>query len=281
MAPPDPFSENAALIERAISHVCRRNRLSGPEGEDFASSTRVALIENDHARIRAFAGRSSLQTYLIVIITRLFQDWRNAQWGKWRPSAEAKRLGPLAVKLETLIVRDKRTFEEACETLLTNHGVAEDRTTLEALAARFPARTGRTFTDESALETVAATGPGPDAAFDAAQAAGGAADAASALKQVVGTLPPQDRVILKMRFHDDFSVAEIAKVMKLEQKPLYRRIDRLLSDLRAALEARGLDAPAIRAVIEDGGFESGGWESCGEVRLFDRGRSRDEVERVS
>lgn len=281
MAPPDPFSENAALIERAISHVCRRNRLSGPEAEDFASSTRLALIENDHARIRAFAGRSSLQTYLIVIITRLFQDWRNAQWGKWRPSAEAKRLGPLAVKLETLIVRDKLTFEEACETLRTNHGVAEDRTTLEALVARFPVRTGRTFTDESALETVAATGPAPDAAFDSAQAVGGAADAASALKQVVGTLAPQDRVILRMRFHDDFSVAEIAKVMKLEQKPLYRRIDRLLSALRAALEARGLDAPAIRGVIEDGGFESGGWESRGEVRLFDRGRSRDEVERVS
>ena len=41
------------------------------------------------------------------------QDWRNARWGKWRPSAEARRQGALATHLERLMRRDGLTFEEA------------------------------------------------------------------------------------------------------------------------------------------------------------------------
>ncbi len=281
MSPDDPYLANRALIERAISHVCRRHRLSGPEGEDFTSATRIALIEDDHARIRAFSGRSSIQTYLIVVITRLFQDWRNAQWGKWRPSAEARRLGPVAMKLETLTVRDKLSFEEAVETLRTNHGVTEDRASLEVIYARFPVRPGRSFTGEEALETVPAPDSRADAPLDQAEAAAAAGRAAESLGKVLSNLPPQDRLIIKMRFNDGFGVAEIAKVMKLEAKPLYRRIERLLMDLRRAMEATGVGSEAIKGVIADRGFEVAGWETRGEVRPFDRGRSPANQERVS
>lgn len=285
MSSDDLYLEHRALIERAISHVCRRHRLSGTEGEDFSSSARIALIEDDHARIRAFSGRSSLQTYLTVVISRLFQDWRNAQWGKWRPSAEAQRLGPLATRLETLTVRDKLSFEEAVETLKTNHGVTEDRATLEALYARFPVRPGRSFTGEDALATLASPDGGADAALDQAEAASAAARAQAALARALTSLPPQDRLIIKMRFDDDFGVAEIAKVLKLEAKPLYRRIERVLGELRRALEASGLSLEAVKDVIASRGFDVGeqadGREARGEVRPFDRGRSPAERERVS
>jgi RNA polymerase sigma factor for flagellar operon FliA len=277
----DLYLANRALIERAIAHVCRRHRLSGPEGEDFASTARIALIEDNHARIRAFSGRSSLQTYLIVVISRLFQDWRNAQWGKWRPSAEAQRLGPLATKLETMTVRDKLTFDEAVETLKTNHGVAEDRATLEALYARFPVRPGRSFTGEDALATVASPDGRADAALDQAEAAQAATRAKAALTSGLAKLPPQDRLIIKMRFDDDFGVAEIAKVLKLEQKPLYRRIERVLIELRRTLERSGLSLETVKDVIADRGFDLAGQENWGEVRPFDRGRSPAEQERVS
>lgn len=281
MSSDDLYLAHRAHIERAISHVCRRHRLSGPEGEDFASTARLALIENNHARIRAFSGRSSLQTYLIVVITRLFQDWRNAQWGKWRPSAEAQRLGPLAMKLETMTVRDKLTFEEAVETLRTNHGVTDDRAALEALYGRFPIRPGRSFTGDDALETIAAPNARADAPLAEAEAAVAATRATTALAGVLSKLPPQDRLIIKMRFDDDFGVAEIAKVLKLEPKPLYRRIERLLIDLRRALEQSGLSLEAVKDVIADRGFDLADRETRGEVRPFDRGRASAEPERVS
>jgi RNA polymerase sigma factor (sigma-70 family) len=267
----DLYSTHSALIERAISHVCRRHRLSGPEGEDFASSARLALIEEDHARIRAFGGRSSLQTYLVVVITRLFQDWRNAQWGKWRPSAEAKRLGPMAIKLETLTVRDRIPFEEAVETLRVNHGATETRAALEALSARFPIRPGRSFTREEALEAVPAVDSRADAPLAQDEAAVAARQARTALEASLSALPAQDRLIIKMRFNDEFSVADIAKTLKLEQKALYRRIERLLNDLRRSLEGAGVTLEAVKDVIADRGFDVAERETRGDVRLFDRG----------
>ena len=38
---------------------------------------------------------------------------RIAEWGKWRPSAVAKRLGPTAVLLDRLLTRDGRPFDDA------------------------------------------------------------------------------------------------------------------------------------------------------------------------
>ena len=173
------------------------------------------------------------------------------------------------------------SFDEAVETLRTNHGVREERAALESLYARFPVRTGRSFTSDAALENVCAPDAGADAPLSQAQASASATAAAAALTRALAALPPQDRIVIKMRFDDGFSVAEIAKAMKLEQKPLYRRIEKLLLELRQALEASGVSAEQIRDAIADRGFDAGGWESRGEVRPFDRGPSPAEVEKVS
>lgn len=281
VAPPDPYTANAPLIESAIRAVCRRHRLSGAEGEDFSSCARIALIEHDYARIRAHAGRSSLQTYLAVIVTRLFQDWRNAQWGKWRPSAEATRLGPLAVRLETLISRDGLSFDQACETLWTNHRVTESRDELARLHERFPVRARRVFTTDDALATMAAPTHSPDAALAAREAAGDTARAVRALQTAIGELPPQDRLILRLRFDEALSVAEVAKMMRLEQKPLYRRLERLLAALRRRLEADGVRGDELARAFVTHGFDPGAGENAGEVRPFERDGAPAERERVS
>jgi RNA polymerase sigma factor for flagellar operon FliA len=165
--------------------------------------------------------------------------------------------------------------------LRTNHGVTEDRAALEALYGRFPVRTGRSFTTDEVLDTIGAPNSEADAPLSQALASVGAGAAAGALSKALNALPAQDRIIIRMRFEDGFSVAEIAKAMKLEQKPLYRRIEKLLIDLRRTLEASGVSAEQIRDVIADRGFDAGGWESRGEVRPFDRGPSPKKVEKVS
>lgn len=281
MTTDDPYLAHRAVIERTIAYVCRRYRLSGVEGEDFASVARIALIENDHARLRGFSARSALQTYLAIVITRLLQDWRNAQWGKWRPSAEAHRMGPLATRLETMTVRDKLSFDEAVETLRTNHGVMEDRVALEAMYARFPVRPGRSFTGEDALERMPAPDSRADAGLDQAEAVAAAQRAAGALAGALAKLPPQDRLIIKMRFDDGFRVADIAKVMNLEAKPLYRRIERLLAELRQSLEQSGVGAEVVRQVIAERGLAIDGAETRGEVRPFDQSRSPSAQDSVS
>jgi len=79
--------------------------------------------------------------------------------------------------------------------------------------------------------------------------------AAQALDAAVEQLSADDRRLLRMRFEDDISVAEIARTLHLDQKGLYRRVDRVLMHLRAALEDEGLDADAAAQVLEHRGFD--------------------------
>ena len=87
--------------------------------DEFASWARLRLFEDDCAVLRKFRGESTIRTYLTTVLVHLFLDWRNAQWGRWRPTASARRLGPLAIELERLVLRDGRDYEEAVGTLVS------------------------------------------------------------------------------------------------------------------------------------------------------------------
>jgi RNA polymerase sigma factor (sigma-70 family) len=246
----DLYLLHRSAIEQAIRAVCRRQHLLPVDAEDFASVVRLHLIDRDFAVLRQFEGRSSIGTYLLTVITHLGQDWRNARWGRWRPSAEARRQGPLGMQLERLMHRDGLTFDEACETLRTNFRVAESRAALEAMASAFPARSGRRFVPDDQLAETAAAGPGPDDLFDLGEAAKGAGDVVAMLTTVIAALPAQDALILKLRFKDGLRLAEVARALHLDEKQLYRRVPRLLAQLRTELESRGLTAASAGAVME-------------------------------
>ena len=244
------FLSQMEVIDRVIRFVVRRRRLTTEEAEEFQSIVRLKLIENDYEILRRFQHRSSLQTYLTVVIQRLFLDYRISLWGKWRPSAEARRSGPDAVRLEMLLVRDGLTFDEACEVLMTSRDVAVDRSELEAIAAKLPARTTRRFVGEEALEGLPASDGGE---VERAALRGERQDLAArlraALDRAMAALDCQDRLVLQMRFEQGLTVAQIAGTMRLDQKKLYRRIDRLLRDLRRALEADGFEAGAVSSLL--------------------------------
>src|SRR5215212_9137514 len=91
------FLENLRTIVRIASFVARRNHLNTDEANEFVQEVQARLIYDDYAIIRKFESRSSFSTYLTTVIVRLFQQWRVELWGKWRPSAEARRLGDKAI----------------------------------------------------------------------------------------------------------------------------------------------------------------------------------------
>jgi len=249
------FVSQLDVIERVIAFTCRRYHLSRADADDFASHVKLRLIENDYAVLRQFRGRSSLRTYLTVVIQRLFLDYRVSAWGKWRPSAEARRRGPVAVLLERLVVRDGHPFEEACELMKTNHAVAESREELERLAGRLPVRTKRRFETDDALASVPARDAPADEILAEQDARLEAGRLTAALQALTASLDVQDRLVLAMRFEDGRTVAEIAATLRLDQKRLYRRIDRLLRDLRMGLEAAGLGAAAVGEILESSAAE--------------------------
>ena len=64
-----------------------------------------------------------------------------------------------------------------------------------------------------------------------------------ALEEAVATLAPADQVLLRLRFDDDFSAQQIARMLRFpSQFHVYRRINALLATLREALRARGIES---------------------------------------
>ena len=239
-------------IERVSRFVARRHRLSAAEADDFCSEVNLRIIEDDYGVLALFEGRSSLRTYLTTVIQRVFLDYRRKQWGKWRPSAEAHRRGPLALRLEVLIYRDGLSLDEAFETLRANFGGDTPRDALLALANALPKRALRRPVNDAGEELAAVPADPsqrPDAQFDVEETA---RRVQAGIDEAMESLSPRDRIILRMRFEDGLSVADVARVLRLDQKRLYRHIESLLETFRKSLENRGLEWSEVLRLIEAG-----------------------------
>ncbi len=255
LVPEDVYAIHAALIESVLAAACRSHRLTRDDGDEFASWARVRLLDNDRAILRKFAGRSSLRTFLVTVVERLYLDWRNHEWGKWRPSSEARRLGGVAIELERLVGRDGWPFEQAVESLVSR-GVALDAAECERAWARLPRHPRRQRVDEDVLATVPAAGPSVDP-VEEDDARSRSRRLVAALERAVAGLAEADQTILRLRYWSGIKVSRIAPVVGDEPKALYRRFERLWDALRERLEADGLDGAAVAELLsgwrDDGG----------------------------
>lgn len=237
------FLDGLDTIERAIRSACNRARMSDDDREEFASWVRLRLIENDYAIVRKHDPQSSFGAYMAVVVHRLLLDYRIAQWGKWHASAEAKRYGEPAITIEAMLYRDGRTIDEVLPAL-RRRWPDLTREKVEELANTLPARLPR----PRAVEVDVATGAiGEDAAtvHEAAFASERRALSRIIDETVRGTireLDPHDRLLFRLRFEGGLSIAQIARTLGVEQKPLYRRLQRTLARLRARLESAGVAA---------------------------------------
>jgi len=147
--------------------------------------------------------------------------------------------------------RDGHSFDEACELLANNSQVAPDRRNLERIANSLPARPRRRFESDASLADRAADTPGADVLVERGDRDRLAKRVSVVLKRLIADAEPQERLILVLRFVDGRSVAEIASMLRLDQKRLYRQLDRLLRDLRDGLQAEGIVAEDALALFDD------------------------------
>lgn len=245
------LTDHLDLVEQVVRFTARRHRLSAPEQDELGGVVRLKLLEDDCAILRKFEGRSSIRTYLTTVVQRLFLDYRIGQWGKWRPSMEARRLGPTAVLLERLVTRDGMSGDQAIEIVRTNHRAEQSVAELRALLDALPSRTPRRWVSDDALADVADDGPSPDAPLAMAEQSTMGMRVECALRLALGQLSAQDQLILKLRFVDGLQIASIGRVLQLDQKPLYRRIEQIKQTLRAALEAQGVSRADVASIIDE------------------------------
>jgi len=173
-------------VARIVGFIRRRNRLSPDEAEEFDSFVKLKLVERSDSILNGFRGRSTLETYLSVVVQRLFLDFRGGRKSKSLPLSSVT--------------------DEAVAVPVGDPAVARE--------------------DQAAAERIQ-----------------------TALESALEKLETQDRLIVRLHFFEGLSVASVASVLGLPQKPLYRRIDRVLESLRVQLESAGVDPKRILALI--------------------------------
>lgn len=250
MSPEETYLEHLRTIERIAAFVGRRNHLNAEEAAEFTQEVRVRMLEGDYAIIRKFEGRSSFSTYLTTVILRLYHQYRVEQWGKWRPSAEAKRLGDKAITLERLLTRDGFTFDEAVKMLTTPAGTQYTVSELDAIYLRLPPRNPRPVlvSDEQTPE-IAAVDDDPGDRAESRDRERAAREVTSAVDRLIASMDAEDRLILQLRFWQALKVPDIAERLQIEQKKIYKRLDRLFELMRKELEKAGVQKTMIVALL--------------------------------
>jgi RNA polymerase sigma factor for flagellar operon FliA len=249
-------------IDDVVSRICRRHRLTAVESDELRSDVRMHFIDKNYEVLRKFEGRSSLTTYVTVVIQRVLLERRNRMWGKWRPSADARRHGPTGILLERLVTRDGWTTTQALEMLRVNQGLEIDATLrafCDRLAAKGPSR--QTVPEEDAGQ-VTGTGPLPDANVVRAEQDFLAKRVQTALDRARQSLEPIERLILKMRFEDRVPVVDIARALQLDQRRLYRTIENLLKTISTSMQAEGITRADVATLFSGEDVE---WSHAGRL----------------
>ncbi len=258
------LASNVPLVERLCRYVCRDTRMSPADVDEFVSSVLLKLVDDDYAVLRGYEGRAQMSSFLIVVIRRALSDDRAREHGKYRPSNEARRLGPAAVELEALLRRDGRSLDDAL-LLLRERGRPLQRSEGEKIARRLPERRPRPvlvpLEDELQLAV-----PDDDAErrVAAGERAATSRTVSASLREAIGELPAEEQTILRLWFVAGWSVADISRSMHLDQQQLYARLRRICKTMRARLLAAGVDAARVAELVGrtdvdlDFGLDGGG-----------------------
>lgn len=251
MDAPELFSANLRLIDQVARSVCRRRRMPADDVDDFVSTVKVALLDDDYAILRQFEGRSSLASFLAVVFDRLISDQRVHALGRWHPSRAAERIGASAVLLETLVRRDHRSVDEALP-IVRQLDASITRELAVSILAQLPDRSPRpraVSLDEVELSTPIAASEQSDTRTRAREARSLATRTGDVIRSAIARLDLEDRMLLRLHFGSKMSIADVGRMLRLPPRPLYRRLEALLRGLRVTLVKAGLDSGSILELI--------------------------------
>lgn len=247
MTPRELFLANLDTIGRIVDYLGRRHSLSTDRREEVESYVRLRLMEDDYRILRRFRGESKISTYLSVVIQRCFLDYRDQEWGRWRASAAAKRLGAVAMQLERLLYRDRCSFHEAAQILIRSHKARVTEEELERIYVEIPVRQDHIVFGEDVLEVAGPSADTPDPSNLHLRHLVSSME--ETLQRALSGLSARDRLILRMRFVDDLSVADIARTLGIDATPLYPRVHVISHRLRKSLKAEGIGRSEAHSLL--------------------------------
>lgn len=235
-----------------------------PLAEEAALVVMDGLRADNWRRIRDYKGRASFSTFIGVLAVRLMEDFARSRFGRPRPPAWLKGLGAMWKKLYNALCLERLHPDEAVEVLCQNESTIRKKEIENAafeILARIPhcgAHQGlETVYDESDSAVITeAEGVKTETVLEKQQvelvfktlleivlAVDLPADATTLLdkyKKLKINLKQEERLLLKLCYQEDLSVAAAGKMIGMNRFQAHGRMKRLLSRLRDEFERVGL-----------------------------------------
>lgn len=252
-APPrtDPATRGRALLEthfdliqRKLHYLSWRSGLPDSEAEELRSWALFKLVDDDYRILGRWEGRSTFPTFLTVVLENLMRDYRIHVWGKWRPSAAARRGGKAGVILDRLLTRDGISEAEAIERLRIEHGVSLSTDQAARLTAALPRRRERRSVSDKELLEIPTDGH-VEIRIEEREREHTVDRLHELLAPLLRSLPAEDRLLLKLHFFEGLSMAAIAPILDRPQRELYPARDRCIMKIRRSLNEAGMGRDQI------------------------------------
>ena len=235
----------------SIDAACRRVFRSEIEAEGCGTCVLDGLRSDGFRRLRAFEGRSRVGTFVYALINRLAVDCFRRVHGRPRPPRAVSRLGPVAEAIYRLVCLKGFSFAEAYEVLSCR---GEWSGSFEEYADRFdPVRAhpcperARLVSGEGAGDDRVAEhpdgGPNPLEALLVKLDRDRRIRAGRVIRAVSEELGDEDRLLVRLVYGSDHSVASAARVLGVSPTAAGKRLRRVLTTFRERLLAAGVREP--------------------------------------
>lgn len=241
------LDEYSSTILRVVRHVERDSDFV-PDCFQFVCE---GLSANSFRRLRKFRpeGPAVFSTWLRAVVRNLCLDWRRKQFGRHRFFKSISRLSFFDQEVFRHLYERRRSFDDTLKSLqstfpeITPTLLAESSARIEReltarqrwlLDARFSQQANQTSAslDEISAAYASVRDPAPNPEEQAVLR-----ERATALKRALGGLSPRDRLLMRLRFEQELTLDQVAKLLDLgNAQRVERQIKGILGKLREELQ---------------------------------------------
>jgi len=241
------LDEYSTTVLQVVRHVERDSDFV-PDCFQFVCER---LSANSFRRLRKFRpqGPAVFSTWLRAVVRNLCLDWRRKQFGRPRffksisrlsifDQEVFRRLYERRVSLDETFQSLRSTFPDITHTRLAESSARieseltmKQRRLLDARLSQQASQTGGNF-DETAAAHANVSDPAPNPEAQAVLN-----ERAAALRRALGRLPQRDRLLIRLRFEQELTLEQVAKLLDLgNAQRAERQIRAVLGKLREDLQ---------------------------------------------
>ena len=241
------LDEYSTTILQVVRHVERDSDFV-PDCFQFVCER---LSANSFRRLRKFRpqGPAVFSTWLRAVVRNLCLDWRRKRFGRPRFFKSISRLSIFDQEVFRRLYERRVSLDETFQSLrsifpdITHTRLAESsarietelttkqRRLLDARLSQQASKTGASF-DETAAAHANVSDPAPNPEAQAVLK-----ERAIALRRALGRLPQRERLLIRLRFEQELTLEQVAKLLDLgNAQRVERQIRAVLGKLRGELK---------------------------------------------